>query len=102
LWLRSGQPFLVWVWKISPKYVKLFNFFPWGQKKSHRVGSKSTRVKGGVASYLLWVKSKLGSGQGPSLNETEHDASFHYFHFSLTEDPANVIPGEQLQEKKIN
>jgi len=38
-----------------------------GQKKSRRVGSESTRVKAGSASYLLRVKSKLGSGQGPSL-----------------------------------
>jgi len=62
----SGQPFIVWVWiwKISPKNVK---FFPSGRKKSLRVGSKSTRVKGGSASYLLRVKSKLESGQGPSL-----------------------------------
>jgi len=37
------------------------------QKKSLRFGSESTRVEGGSASYLLWVKSKLGSGQGPSL-----------------------------------
>jgi len=37
-----------------------------GQKNSLRVGSESTRVKGGSASYLLRVKSKLGSGQGPS------------------------------------
>jgi len=37
------------------------------QKKSFRVGSESIRVKSGSASYLLRVKSKLGSGQGPSL-----------------------------------
>jgi len=31
----SGQPFMVWVriWKISPKNVKFFNFFPIGSKK---------------------------------------------------------------------
>jgi len=40
-------------------------FFPLGQKNYIRVGSKSTRVKGGSASYLLWIKSVLGSGQGP-------------------------------------
>jgi len=27
----SGQPSMVWVWKISPKKVKFFNFFPSGQ-----------------------------------------------------------------------
>jgi len=51
------QPFIVWVWiwKISPKNVKFFNFFLFG--------SESTRVEGGSASYLLRVKSKLGSGR---------------------------------------
>jgi len=70
----SGQPFMVWVRirKISPKNVKFSIFFPSGQKKSLRVGSESTRVKAGLASYLLRNKSKLGSGrvgsgQGPSL-----------------------------------
>jgi len=47
------------IWQLSPKNVKFFNFFPFG--------SKSTQVKGGSASHLLRVKSKLGSGQGPSL-----------------------------------
>jgi len=37
------------------------NFYPLGKKKSLRVGSESTRVEGGSASYLLRVKSKLGS-----------------------------------------
>jgi len=61
-----GQPYMVcvWIWKISPKNV---NFFPSDQKKFLGVGFKSTRVKGGLASYLLRVKSKLGSGQGPPL-----------------------------------
>jgi len=61
----SGQPFMVWVWikKISPKNVKFFNFFPFGSKKSLRVWSKSTRVKGRLASYLLQVKSKLMWGR---------------------------------------
>jgi len=61
----SGQPFMVWVWiwKISLKNVKFFNFFLSGQKKSLRVGSESTRVEGRSASYLLHVKGKLGSGR---------------------------------------
>jgi len=69
LWLGSGQPIMVWVWntKIYPKNVKFFNFFPLSQKKLLRVGSESTRVEAGSASYLLRIKSKLGSGQGPSL-----------------------------------
>jgi len=42
----SGQPSLVWVWKISPKNPKFF-------KKI-----SSDRVKVGLAYYLLRVKSK--------------------------------------------
>jgi len=56
LLLELGQPFLVWVWKIIPKNPKFSNFFPSGQKKSHR-------VRDGLASYLLV------SGQGPSLQD---------------------------------
>jgi len=56
-WPGSGQQFMawVWIWKISPKNVKFFIFFPSGKKKSLRIGSKSTRVKGRLASYLLRV-----------------------------------------------
>jgi len=53
---------------ISLKNVRFFNFFPLSLKKSLPVGSKSTLVNGGPASYLLRVKSKLGSGQGLSLS----------------------------------
>jgi len=42
-------------------------FSLWVKKKSLWVGSISTWVKGGLASYLLRLKSMLGSGQGPSL-----------------------------------
>jgi len=58
---RVGSGWVSHLWfgfefsKISPK------------KKLLQVGSESTRVEAGSASYLLWVKSKLGSGQGPSL-----------------------------------
>jgi len=48
---------------------------------SLRVGSESTRVKAKSASYLLWVKSKLGSGRvklGPSLPSTNPDEILHY------------------------
>jgi len=44
-----------------------FYFFPFGPKK---IRSKNTRVKDGLASYLLLVKSILGLGQGPSLPDT--------------------------------
>jgi len=57
----------LWVWNISPKNPKFFNFFPLVTKKSHRVMSKSTQIKDGSASYLLWVQSKLRMGQGSSL-----------------------------------
>jgi len=53
-----------------PYKSQIFQFFPFGSKKSLQVRSKSTRVKGGPASYLLWVKSMLGLGQSPSLNLT--------------------------------
>jgi len=63
-WVRLAA-YLVWVkvWKISPKNSKFSIICPAGQKKSHQVGSKSTWVKAGSASYLLKVKSMLGSGQ---------------------------------------
>jgi len=62
--VRLGQPFMVWVWlwKISPKNIKFFNFFLFGSKKYLRVRSE-IRVEGGLASYLLRVKSKLKSGR---------------------------------------
>jgi len=53
---------------------------------SLRVGSKSTRVKSGSAFYLMRVKSKLGSGQGPSLLLFDPELpnpinqSSHFFH----------------------
>jgi len=49
----SGQPSMVWVWKIHPKNVKFINLFPFLSKKSLWVGSKSTCVKGGSASFSL-------------------------------------------------
>jgi len=54
-------------WKFPLKTSNFSIFFPSGQKKLLWVGSESTQVEAGLASYLLWVKSKLGSGQGPSL-----------------------------------
>jgi len=61
----SGQPFLFGLEfrKFPLKTANFSIFFPSGQKKLLRVGSESTRVKAGSASYLLWVKSKLGSGR---------------------------------------
>jgi len=44
------------------------NFFDLGCEKYLQVESKNTRVKGGLASYLLRVKIMLGTGQGPSVS----------------------------------
>jgi len=65
--LKMGQPSMIWVWKISTKYIKFFNFLSSGQKNLGQVWSKSTWVNARSASYLLQVKSMIGSGQGPSL-----------------------------------
>jgi len=53
----SGWVYLIQ--KISPKNL---NFFPFGSKKSYRIGSKNIRVKGESATYLLQVKSMFRSG----------------------------------------
>jgi len=74
-WPGSGQFFVAWAglgqpfkFRKFPLKMSIFSIFcPSGQKKSLRVKSESTQVKGGLASYLLRVKSKLGLGQGPSL-----------------------------------
>jgi len=42
--------------------LKFAKNFPSDQKKYHLVGSKSTWIEGKLGSYLLWVKSMLGSG----------------------------------------
>jgi len=51
-----------WLGKFSLKMSNFTIFFPSGKKKSLQVGSKSIWVKAGSSSYLLWVKSNLGSG----------------------------------------
>jgi len=56
-----------------PLKISNLQFFPFGWKKYHRVRSKSTRVRAGSASYLHRVKSMLGLGQGPSLNQLTLD-----------------------------
>jgi len=65
LWLGSGQPFMVWVWKISPKNVKFFNFYPLGQKNLFGLSQKVPGSK--VDQPLIYCGSKVSSGQGPSL-----------------------------------
>jgi len=69
--VRSGRVSHLWFGLEFGKFpikMSIFQFFSLRvKKKLLRVGSESTRVKAGSASYLLRVKSKLGSGQGPSL-----------------------------------
>jgi len=48
--------------KFPLKMANFSIFFPLDQKKYLLVGSESTLVEGGSATYLLGVKSKLGSG----------------------------------------
>jgi len=71
-WVGSGQPSLVWfwIWKISPKNTRFFNFFPSGQKKI-----SSDRVKkylGQTWVCLLFTASQKYAwdklGEGPSLH----------------------------------
>jgi len=70
--------YCVWIWKISPKNHKFFNFFPSDQKITsskmgwHLIHCRSKFISSGwvkkyQSSYLLQVKSMLESGQGPSL-----------------------------------
>jgi len=65
--LGSGRVSHVWFGFEFQKFpLKMSNFsifFPSGQKKLLQVGSESTRVEAGSASYLLRVKSKLGLGR---------------------------------------
>jgi len=63
----SGRVSHLWFGLEFGKFpLKMSNFSifsPSGQKKLLQVGSERTRVKAGSASYLLRVKSKLGSGR---------------------------------------
>jgi len=73
----------VWIWKISPKMSNFAIFSPSDQKKFLQDGLKSTRVEGGSASHLLRVKSKLGSGQGPSLSYANFKLSKQKFFYPV-------------------
>jgi len=55
---------------ISPEKFQIFNLFPFGSKKSNRIGSINNRIKDASAPYLLRVKSMLRSGQGRSVIHT--------------------------------
>jgi len=60
-----GQPSLAWacIWKISPKNLRFYNFFPLDQKKSLGVRSKVLGSKTGQPHIYCAVKSMLGSGR---------------------------------------
>jgi len=62
---RASQPHLVF--RNFPYKSQIFQFFPFGSKKSHRVGPKNTGVKDWSAPYLLRVKSMLRLGQVRSV-----------------------------------
>jgi len=69
LMMGSGQPFMVWVWiwKISPKNVKIFNFFPFGSKKISLCRVK--KVPGSKAGRPLFhCGLKVSSGRVRSAN----------------------------------
>jgi len=65
-----SHSFVAWVGSCQPSLGLEnfpFKFFPFWSKISSG-GVKNTRDKGGLlSSYLLQVKSMLGSDQGPSL-----------------------------------
>jgi len=60
-WVRSGQPFMVWVWiwKISPKKVKFFNFSLRVKKNLFGSGQKVPGSKVG----LIYCRIKVSSGR---------------------------------------
>jgi len=57
--------------KFPPKNPKFFNLFALGQKISSGRVKKYPGQRLVAASYLLRVKSMLGSGQGSSLLKTK-------------------------------
>jgi len=62
--VRSGHPSLVWVWiwKISPKNLKFFNFFPFRSKKN--IVKSRQKVPGSEpARPLIYYGSKVCPGQ---------------------------------------
>jgi len=61
LLLGSGEPSLVWVWKISPKNTKFSFFSPLGQKNLFRSGQKYAQAGSGKV------------GPGPISRSKRHD-----------------------------
>jgi len=67
-WSGPGRVCKLWVWRISLKNTKIFNFF-YSVKKISSGLVKNMQVKNSLAPYFLWVKSMLRSGQGPSFRQ---------------------------------
>jgi len=98
--VRSGQFFVgrvshLWFGlefgKFQLKTSNFSIFSPSGQKKLLRVRSESIRVKAGSASYLLRVKSKLGSGRVEAhLYTTPLWLLVGYFNYLITN--LKIIP----------
>jgi len=66
--VRSGQPYLVWVWKISPKNPKFFNFFHWVKKISSSWVKKYPGQRWvGLLSTAGQKYARVRLGQGPSV-----------------------------------
>jgi len=83
-WVGSGGVSHLWFGygfgKFPQKITIFSNFCPSGQKKCHRVGSKSTLVRAGSATYLLRVKSMFGSVHGLSLFQSLDSDPVNYLH----------------------
>jgi len=61
----SSKPFLVWVWKISPKNPKFCNFFPSGQKKISSGRSKKYPDQSRVGFLFTAGQKYAWVGSGP-------------------------------------
>jgi len=77
-------------------------FCPSGQKKKcQRVRSKSMRVRAGLASFLLRVKSMFRSGQCPSLITSSSPLS-SFISFCLFHSEFRFLTGNLLSKGKPN
>jgi len=65
----SGQPFMVWV-RFGKFTLKMSNFQFFSLRVKKNCFGSGRKVPGSKP-YLLRVKSKLGLGQGPSLQYSE-------------------------------
>jgi len=66
----SGQPFLVWVWKISPNNIKFSNFFHSGKKNCFESGQEVPWSKAGHPLIHCGAKSMLGLKVGSGTIST--------------------------------